>query len=338
VAAGFAIMGHHLWDEAASAQARRLVVYSYGGPWDEGAKKGPVALLTQKYSNLEVTLDPSGGLNKLIAEKANPQADVSYLDDSDMPIARASGVVEEYDPDKVPNAKFVHPKGKLFGRLGIAMEFGRMGIAYRTDKIHRPTSWRDLWSPDYKGHVGISAPLYTSWIQFLDAAARLNGADVYKNADAGFDMLRKLKPNVLTLTQSVAQETQLITSGDIWIQHWYDGRTLQLKRNGVPVDFVTPKEGAYATITYIAIVKGTKNRDIANDYLNFALTSQAQIAFSEALPYGPTNLEVKLPEDLRTLGVVYGRNALDNLIVIDWEKVAPQRSSWIEKFNQIMKT
>src|SRR5262249_22184671 len=153
----------------------------------------------------------------------------------------------------------------------------------------------------------------------------------------GFEMLRRLKPNLLTITETTAQETQLITSGDIWIQHWWDGRTLSTKKIGVPIDFATPKEGAWAVITYICIVRGTRNADIANDFINASLDPEAQIAFSTALPYGPTNLRTVLPESLQKLGVVYGKNALDRLEILDWQKIAPLRAPWTDKWNSIMR-
>ncbi|MCA9876129.1 MAG: ABC transporter substrate-binding protein, partial [Thermomicrobiales bacterium] len=303
--------------------------------WDEAVKAGAVDIMQTKYPGLEIIVDPSGGLTKLIAEKDDPVADVSFIDDSAMPRAIALGIAQPLDFSKIPSAADVYEKGKLFGDYGLAMEFGRLGLAYRTDKLSEaPTSWADMWNPEYAGHVSIGTAEAgsTAWVQFLIAAAELGGGGV-DNIDPGFEKLTELKPNLLTVTNSTAQVTQLLTDGDLWLTHFWDGRTIQAARDGIPVAFVAPEEGAFATITYVSMISGSKHPDLAHELIDLMLSTAGQRAFGEEIGYGPTNKEVVLPEEMIAEGVLYGSDEVDAMRILDWEALSLKEAEWLERWN-----
>lgn len=313
-----------------------FVIYSYGGAWDEAVKAGAVNVMQAKYPGLEIIIDPSGGFTKLLAERDNPAADVSFIDDSAMPRAIALEIAQPLDFSKIPSAADVYDKGKLFGDRGLAMEFGRLGLVYRTDKLATPpTSWGDIWNSEYAGHVAIGTATAgsTAWLQFLVAAAELDGGGV-DNIDPGFERLSALKPNLLTVTDSTAQVTQLLTDGDLWLTHFWDGRTIQAARSGVPVAFVAPKEGPFATITYVAMIKGTEHSDLAYEFIELMLSTAGQQAFGEQIGYGPTNQTVVLPDSMIAEGVLYGPEEVEAMRILDWESLIGLEAEWLERWSE----
>jgi putative spermidine/putrescine transport system substrate-binding protein len=314
-----------------------FVVYSYGGSWDDAIWEGAVKPLQERYPKLEIILSPSGGFSKVLAEKDDPQADVSFIDDSTMPQAIALKLIAELDTSKISNWDDVYPVGKKYGKYGAAMEFGRFGLCYRTDKIDRPTSWGDLWNPDYKSHVSIGAASAagTAWVQFLVAAAEQGGGGL-NNIAPGFEKLKEIKPNLLTVTESTGQINQLLTDGDLWLTHFWDGRCIQLKRMGVPVDFIAPKEGAFATITYIAMINGTKHPDLAHEFIDLVLSEEGQTVWTKYIGYGPTNKNVKLDQNYIDQGVLYGKEQVDAMYILPWVELLPKRPEWIEEWNDIL--
>lgn len=315
-----------------------FVIYSYGGAWDDAINEGAVKPLQERYPKLEIILAPDGGFSKVLAEKNDPQADVSFIDDSAMPQAIAVGLVAELDTSKIPNWKDVYSVGKAYGSYGAAMEFGRFGLCYRTDKIKKPTSWGDLWNPDYKDHVSVGAATAggTSWVQFLVAAAEQGGGS-YKNIEPGFDKLKALKSNLITVTETTGQINQLLTDGDLWLTHFWDGRCIQLARNEVPVEFIAPKEGAFATITYITMVKGTKFPDLAHEFIDIVLSEEGQQVWTKFIGYGPTNMNVKLPQKNIDEGVLYGMEQVDAMNILPWEELLPHRPQWLERWNDAVR-
>ncbi len=321
-----------------SYKGEKFVVYSYGGSWDDAIKEAAVKPLQAAHPDLEVIVAPDGGFTKLLAEKADPQADVSFVDDSAMPQAIAAGLIDELDPTKIASWNDIYDEGKLFGKYGAAMEFGRFGICYRADKIEKPTSWEDLWNPKYKGHVTIGKATIgsTSWVQFLDAAARLNGGTVTTNVQTGFDKMKLLKPNLLTLTTTTGQINQLLTDGDLWITHFWDGRCIYLKRAGVKVEYVDPKEGPYATITYITMVKGAKHPELAYEFIEYVLKAENQGVWTKYIGYGPTNKKTVLDKKYIEEGVLYGEQQVKAMRMLPWQELANKRAPWLETWNTVM--
>ena len=68
-------------------------------------------------------------------------------------------LLEELDLDKIPNAKNIVSSLKApvydpTGKHSLVYTWGITGIVYNKNFIKEtPTSWEDLWNPDYKGRV-----------------------------------------------------------------------------------------------------------------------------------------------------------------------------------------
>jgi putative spermidine/putrescine transport system substrate-binding protein len=71
-----------------------------------------------------------------------------------------------------------------------------VGLTYNPEKIKTPpTSWRDLWKPEFKGRVGITtlnSTLGTGWL--VEVAKMYGGSE--SNVEPGFKAINELKPNL----------------------------------------------------------------------------------------------------------------------------------------------
>ena len=59
-----------------------------------------------------------------------------------------------------------------------------------------------------------------------------------------------------------------------------------LKEEGVPVKYITPKEGRIGWMCAYAISRTTEHEDMAYDYLNAILDPDSQAAFGNTYAYG----------------------------------------------------
>ena len=98
-------------------------------------------------------------------------------------------------------------------------------------------------------------------------AARLNGGDD-AHLDPGWTAMKQLAANCKAIAQSTSNLTDMLTTGEVWIAPWWDGRAYALVDEGVPVDFVVPKEGAFNTNVEMIITKYSKNQEMAYKFLN----------------------------------------------------------------------
>jgi len=162
--------------------------------------------------------------------------------------------------------------------------------------------------------------------------ARMNGGSE-KNIGPGFDALRKFRKNVLVFEAQPGKHSELFQSKQAWIGVWGSGRVYALADTGFPVEFVYPREGAVALAVTMNVVKGARNRKLANEFINAMLEQDAQQVWADGFKFGPYNKHVKLPSDLAAK-VPYGPEKVGRLIKIDWEAANAARPQWTERWNK----
>ena len=207
------------------------------------------------------------------------------------------------------------------------------GIAYNTEKVKTPPkSWMDLWNPEYAGHVAISDVAGTAGYQFLAEIARLNGGSE-KDIDPGFEQIAKLKPSISAIYKDPDEMSRLLTTEEAWVGPWYADRLSSLKREGAPVSFVTPTEGAIAVLSAMCIPKGTPQADMAHNYIDYQISAKVNKEFITTIAEGPTNSKVKLDDKFLDENFIpYGTAAIEELVSLDSKVIAANLSDWITRW------
>jgi putative spermidine/putrescine transport system substrate-binding protein len=219
--------------------------------------------------------------------------------------------------------------------MGPAAFFQVVGITYNPDKIKTPpTSWADIWKPEYKGRVGITnlnSTLGTGWL--VEIARMYGGSEA--NVDAGFKAIAALKPNLAAVAANPGALATLYQQGQIDIGPGNFNAIQILKARDVPVEFVAPKEGAIAFKTTVHIVKNSPNPELAQKLIDSLLAPEVQTKLMEA-PYliVPTNTKVKMGGEIAKVLAKDHDDMKAKFKFQDWKKINEQRSAWIEKFNR----
>ena len=271
-----------------------LHVGSYGGAFTDAAAKYAAAPFTARTGiKIEwVNGNPSDHLAKLIAARGRPAPyDVVYLDDDIESEAIAAGVLGKSGPADVANLKFLYAQAVNKDGYGPALNFYSTGIAYNVEKlkaagIPEPTSWADLWNPKLAGHVAVPTLDNTMGHAFLVAAEYLAGGNE-ATPEKGIDKIAQIKAQSYPVSSPVLDP--LLTSGDVWIAPWLNGRTWGLIGRGVPLRYVLPKEGGFFGMTTISVTATTTHRAEALAFVNEVLGPLAQLGMVDQIPYGPTN-------------------------------------------------
>ena len=329
----------HAFPGISMAQGRRFAIASITGSWEVAFREIVVPAFKAANNNPDVALDALIGLDqlaKVTASKGNPPLDTMLLDPGPALVAEGQGLVEHFPSDRSAHYQDINPNAKT--RDGVAPFFIFIGLAYNTDKVKTPpTSWGDLWKPEYKGRVGITSLNSTLGTGFLVEAARMRGGSE-KNVDEGFKALAELRPNLASVAANPSQAAILFQQGQIDIAPAVFNEIQLLKARDVPVDFVLPKEKGIGYTSTMYITKGSPYQDLAFKFIESMLSTQVQeTMMREPFLITPTNTRVKFAGEVaRVLGVDPAQ-ITEKLVFQDWETINQQRSSWIERFNREIK-
>jgi len=226
----------------AEAQASRAICYNCPPEWADWG--GMLKLVNQKL-NIAVPPDNKNSgqtLAALIAEKANPVADIAYFGGQFGPQARSADVLAPFKPARFGDipAGMKDPDGYWF-----TIHSGTLGLFVNTAALRGkpvPQSWRDLLKPEYKGLIGYLNPTSAAVGQVGVIAVNIALGGTYENLDPGIAFFKQLQANqpIVPTQTSYAR----VLSGEIPILFDYDFNAYRAKyKDNAPVAFTIPAEG-----------------------------------------------------------------------------------------------
>jgi putative spermidine/putrescine transport system substrate-binding protein len=266
--------------QAASAQSR-AICYNCPPEW---ADWGSQLKAIQSTLGIQVPSDNKNSgqaIAALIAEKANPVADVTYLGGIAADPAKDAGVLTPYKPagwDKIP-ADLKDPDGYWFtihsGTLGLFINKTALGSK------PVPQSWADLLKPDYKGLVGYLDPTSAAVGQLGVMAINLALGGTYETLDPGIRYFKDLAKNEPIMPKQTSYAR--VVSGEIAILLDYDFNAYRGQyTDKAPVLFVIPKEGSVVFPYVMALVNKGPNADNGKKVLDFVLSDASQTMWGNA--------------------------------------------------------
>jgi spermidine/putrescine-binding protein len=314
--------------------AEELVVATFGGTFVDNSKKCHAAAF-EKATGATVKYVLGSSVQtaaKLRAAGARAEIDVAYMDSQIVKQVKAEGLLQPLEPAKIASWNDLYDVSRDKDGAWVSMMFAGTVITYNTKLVTTPpTSWADLWKPEYKGKLAIPDISGTSGQQFLMAAARLNGGSI-ENIDPGFEAIKRLKPNVQMMYTQPDQLIPLFERGDIAVAVWYTDRTGAAAAKGVPVAAAYPKEGAIGIVPTVSVPKASPRRELAQKYIATLLAPEGQLCFAQSQFAGPTNRTVKLPPELAKL-VPYG-DFVQHMYFPDTDLVAKKFPEWSERWGR----
>jgi putative spermidine/putrescine transport system substrate-binding protein len=320
-----------------AAAQDRLTVATYGGNWGE-AQKACILDPFAKASGVQVIQETSVSTvtyNKLKQQKGNPAIDIAWIDGGISELAAADGLVATIDPAKVTNVaglidEAVYKKdGKIYA---LSTGFYALGIAYNSKEVKTaPTSWYDLWKPEFSGKVTVPSPVNAAGIPFFAHIIKLEGGTL-ENPAKGAEKLKALKVSSYYDASGVAQAA--LESGEAIAAPYYNTAAWAIADKGIPIVFIVPKEGAPANDIRVHIAEGTKNRDAADKFVNHAVSQEAMNCLADKLYIGPPTKEVKLSEKAKARMPWGAEGSVKNLAIPDWDAINVKRQALTDVWNR----
>ena len=291
-----------------------------------------------KATGIQVNYRPiqlsAQNLGMLRAQKGNPTIDLSIMDAMVARTGNTEGVFAEVTPADVPNVANLHDEAHVNGSFGRAVTFDHVVMLYNTEHVTPPpTGLADLWKPENRGKITMyGAPEIAALMNMLLINRQL-GADETKTVQPAIDRLRELAPAVQTW-QPAPDVYTLVMNGTAWLGTGWNARAQYYRTvSQGKLDVIIPAEGSMFQINTMNLVNGAPSKAAALQFMNYALSPEAQAAFTNLMYYAPTNkLAQPSAEALqRTAASPENRAKMKPL---DWDFFVRNRDAWLQQWRR----
>ena len=269
----------------ALAQKTQLLVYT---ALETDQLKAYQEGFNKAYPDIELkwVRDSTGVITaKLLAEKANPQADVVMgVAATSLALLDKNGMLEPYKPLNADAIMAVY-RDKKSPPAWFGMDVWGATVCFNTveaqkKNIPKPESWKDLLKPAYKGQIVMPNPA-SSGTGFFDVTAWLTLWGDKDGKGDGWKYMDALHENIAQYTHSGSKPCNMAASGEYVVGISFEYRANTNKAKGAPIDLVFPKEGLGWDLEAFAIHKGTKKLEAAQKLADWASSKDAMLLYGK---------------------------------------------------------
>jgi len=319
---------------AAPAGAEELVVGSFGGSFADNVKACHVAAF-EKATGATVALKLGNSSQFAAAIRAaagNSDMDVVFIDNSLAVQIHNEKLSEAIDRAKLAHAGEVIPNAWGVDNSYVVAMVSATTLVYNPKVVKTPpTSWLDLFDPQYAGKYAIGDFTGTSGWQFFLALNKTKGGTL-DNIDPGIEAIKPLAKGSAVLYTQADQIVSLFERGEIVIAAWYPDRAGVAADKGLPIAVAYPKEGAVGILPAVLIPKGTKKLELALKFIDVVLSAEGQKCFSEKAYIGSVNRNVTLSDKVAQIAPTGA--TLEKVWFIDPEILSKNLPVWTRRWQR----
>jgi putative spermidine/putrescine transport system substrate-binding protein len=329
----------------ANAADRSIYVGIYSGQQADIVRKKVIPPFEAKnkckvYTTEGVTLSQVALMR---ATRDNPKYTVMFVDDIGVELAKREGLIEKLPLSEMPNANRVLPRFFYFDGYGAAFAMSAAGLAYNTDTGKPLASYEDLWSSKLRGRFLMETPKGTQSLYLLIAAVTLVTGKPYSETqyliEQAWPKMEALKPNVLSMFEAETTVMQVVQGQADVAGLFYSKSVNPYTQAGAPVAMCYPKEGTFAGINTVTLVKNGPERELGIAFMNHMLDPDVQQTLAEATLAAPTISGLTFKPDIGKY-LVYPETKMNDMGLFspDWTFINPLRSRLLEKYNEVFAT
>ncbi len=331
----------------ATAQEKpaEIIVRAWGGVWEEALKTGvsdPFTEMTGIPVRHDLTEDNEirPKIWAAVDQGRVPPIHVNWDTTTNATKSALRGVTE--DLGDLPNLEGLLPLAKPAGLEGwpLVNVYSYAYVLAYSEKAFpegAPESWNAMLDPAFRKRVA----MYDDGIGLFAPAQVAGGGrfeDIPDNMEPCWEFFRKLKANEPLLGED-PDFTNWFQNDEIDLACTIISNAREAKQNGIAVSWTVPKEGATLDTDALWIPKGLPENELywAKQYVNFALSAEAQQAWCNALGLPPVRPGLEPPADLvGDIAYPASEADLDRFLRIPTPVLVEHESSWFERVNEIM--
>lgn len=312
-----------------------ITLAAYSGVFQDKYNDAVIKPFLAKYPNVKVNYFASNAssamLGNLRSQAGDPQTDVVIFDVSTSLIGDKEGLLAPLTKTDVPNLVDLVPQAIVKEGYGPAVTFDNLVVIYNKEAFPTaPTSLAVLWDKAYAGKLAVTSMPSILGSGLMVMTSAMLGEDYTKSVKQSAAKLAEMAPGVQTFDPKPDSYTLVINGTDVLGTGWNARGQYYADESKGKLGVMVPKEGTILQINTINLVQGSKNPVAAKAFIDYALSPQAQAAFTEAMFYAPVNAKAKVSATA-TARTVSGQ--IDKTLPLDWGWAATKSDEW----NQIWK-
>lgn len=295
----------------------------------------------EEANSIKVTLETGTTTERSTKLQTNPNSGIDVIELSQAEAAKCveAGAIEAVDVSALTNYKDLMDSAKAVAESGQGIPYTTnvLGIIYDKEAVgFEINDWSDLWDPRLEGKIAIPEITSTFGPAMVYIASDYKGVDVTSdNGSAAFEALGELKPNIVKTYSKSSDLANLFASGEIEAAVIGDFGIEAVQKAASQTLFVMPKSGTYANYNTLCISKNSKNKELAQKWIDWRISKECQTSSATEIFEVPINTQV----DSSVVETLKGADFMDHLKnskVVDFGFVNPILSDWTDSWNKVV--
>lgn len=316
-----------------NASGGKLIVYTNSN------SNGRAEWLTEKAqeNGFDIEVVGQGGndtTNKLIAEAGNPVADVVFgLNNMYFEQLEAEDILIDYTPEwsgEVDENLGDNDGSKSYWPIvqqGIVLAYNKAAFGAND----APKDWTELGTnPKYNGRyqteTGLGGATTTLVVAGMLSRFRDDAGDLGVS-DEGWKQIEDFFANGSPAVEGKDLFARMSDDEVDMGQMWTSGLPAFEEEYGIDADVARPSVGVPYAVEQVALVKGTKNQEQAEKFINWFGSGEVQAEWSKEFGSMPANEKAIAQADPEIVEFHESLQQQD----IDWDFVREHNSDWMEK-------
>ncbi len=323
--------GGYSWFQSGQPQPDSVVVVYVS---EDQVFSEPILMDFQKETGIKVKAvydteetKSTGAMNRLIAEKNNPQADVYWANEPiRAEVLKQKSISDSYKSPEADGiaAVFTDPDGYWTGFSARARVF-----VVNNTVTEKPESILDYTRPQWRGRSVIANPLFGTTTSEIAALFTIWGDEKARQ------FMDDIKANGVVVSTSNGESTDFVASGDYDFSLVDTDDGVNRMRQGKPITMVYPDQGendlgCFVVPNAVVLIKGAPHPKEARILMDYLLTRETEkkLAFADCAQI-PLHSGVETPPEIKPISEI-------KVMTVDYAEVArkmveiqPYLKSWL---------
>lgn len=269
----------------------------------------------------------TGLVNRIIAEKDNPQADVFWSGDPVRPaLLEIKGITIPYISSAAADIPKIYKDedGHWTGFSARARV-----ILYNTNLVNtdeKPLSIFDLAKPKWRGQVAMANPLFGTTSIHMAAIFIILGDEKAKK------FLNDLKANGVKIVSSNGEVKRLVARGEVKVGITDTDDANVAIKEGSPVKVVFPDQTTIGTLimpNMVCLIKNSPNRENGKKLIDYLLSKEVEKSLAwAACAQMPLRYDVRTPADVLTIDAIKGMDVDYHTVAKKLDEISEFLKQW----------